>query len=251
MMPPSPPPDVLTGRPPGATGVAFHRQHSVRRIPRIPTMDATRLIIVRHGETEWNADGRIQGHTDIALNAVGRWQADRVGHALADESIAAIYTSDLQRARQTAEAIAAAQAAPPSVVEEARLRERAFGDFEGRTFAAVEAVSPEQAQRWRRRDPAFAPAGGENLLDFRRRIVDAVAELAARHLGDLIVLTAHGGVLDVLYRAATGQDLQAPRTWNLANAAVNRLLWTPQGFVLVGWGDARHLATGSVHETGT
>lgn len=204
-------------------------------------MEATRLIAVRHGETAWNADTRIQGHIDIPLNETGLWQAARAGEALADEAVGAIYASDLQRAWQTAQAIADAQPRPVQVVEDPRLRERSFGSFEGRTFAAIEAETPEDARRWRQRDPHFAPAGGENLVDFRQRITAAAADLAARHPGELVVLVAHGGVMDVLYRAATGQDIQAPRTWALGNAAINRLLWTPQGFSLVGWSDVGHL----------
>jgi len=214
-------------------------------------MEATRLIAVRHGETAWNADTRIQGHLDIPLNDIGLWQAARVGQALADETIGALYASDLQRARQTAEAIAGAQSPPIQPIADMRLRERAFGRFEGRTFADIEAETPEEALRWRRRDPAFAPAGGENLIDFRQRITSAAAELAARHPGELVVLVAHGGVMDVLYRAATGQELQAPRTWALGNAAINRMLWTPQGFSLVGWGDVGHLAAGPLDEAST
>ncbi len=204
-------------------------------------MEATRLIAVRHGETAWNADTRIQGHIDIPLNETGLWQAARAGEALADEAVGAIYASDLQRAWQTAQAIADAQPRPVQVVADPRLRERSFGSFEGRTFAAIEAETPEDARRWRQRDPHFAPAGGENLVDFRQRITAAAADLAARHPGELVVLVAHGGVMDVLYRAATGQDIQAPRTWALGNAAINRLLWTPQGFSLVGWSDVGHL----------
>ena len=75
----------------------------------------------------------------------------------------------------------------------------------------------------------------------RERITGTAARLAERHPGELVVLVAHGGVMDVLYRAATGQELQAPRTWHLGNAAINRLLWTPQGFTLVGWADIGHL----------
>jgi probable phosphoglycerate mutase len=75
----------------------------------------------------------------------------------------------------------------------------------------------------------------------RERIVRTVDELAARHTGQQVVMVAHGGVLDILYRAATRIDLQAPRTWSLTNTAVNRLLWTPAGLSLVGWGDTSHL----------
>ena len=209
-------------------------------------MELTRLIVLRHGETAWNVDTRIQGQLDIGLNDTGLWQAGRLGRALGAEAFDAIYASDLSRAWQTAEAVARHQSgASPRLrpVPEPRLRERAFGSFEGRTFAEIESQTPVDARRWRTRDPEFAPdGGGESLLAFRERIVGVASELAARHAGGLVALVAHGGVMDVLYRAATGQELQAPRTWHLGNAAINRLLWTPQGFTLVGWGDIAHLA---------
>ena len=212
-------------------------------------MQATRIIAVRHGETAWNVDTRIQGHLDIALNDTGHWQARQVARALADEPLAAVYTSDLQRAHATAQAIAQASGAP--LVAEPGLRERRFGELEGRTFAEIEAELPEQAQRWRQRDPHFAPTGGETLVQLRERIAATTHRLAAQHTEQLIVLVAHGGVLDMLYRLATGLDLQAPRTWLVTNASINRLLWTPQGLTLVGWADTQHLDTGSRDETVT
>ena len=212
-------------------------------------MQATRIIAVRHGETAWNVDTRIQGHLDIALNDTGRWQARQVARALADEPLAAVYTSDLQRAHATAQAIAQASGAP--LVAEPGLRERSFGELEGRTFAEIEAELPEQARRWRQRDPHFAPTGGETLVQLRERIAATTHRLAAQHTEQLIVLVAHGGVLDMLYRLATGLDLQAPRTWLVTNAFINRLLWTPQGLTLVGWADTQHLDTGSRDETVT
>lgn len=201
--------------------------------------EATRLIVVRHGETAWNVDTRVQGQLDIGLNATGERQAQQLGEALADETVAAVYASDLSRAWNTARAVAGPLGI--EVIAEPRLRERAFGHFEGRTFADIEANSPDEARRWRTRDPEFAPEGGESLVVFRQRVTAVAADLAARHTGTQVVLVAHGGVMDVLYRAATGQELQAPRTWHLGNAAINRLLWTPQGFSLVGWGDIAHL----------
>jgi probable phosphoglycerate mutase len=202
-------------------------------------MHATRLIAIRHGETAWNVDTRLQGHLDIGLNERGRWQAERVAQALADEPIQAIYASDLQRAWDTAGAIA--QATGTARQAHPGLRERSFGILQGKTHAEIEADWPEQAKRWRQRDPQWAPEGGESLQALSQRIVQTAAELAARHIGGQIVLVAHGGVLDALYRAATGQELQAPRSWNLGNAAINRLLWTPEGLTLVGWADTRHL----------
>ena len=207
---------------------------------------ATRIIAIRHGETAWNLDTRIQGHLDIPLSAVGHRQAERLAAALSDEPLAAIYASDLTRARQTAHYLG--QAHGVAVTPEPALRERGFGDFEGKTFSEIEALLPEQSLRWRRRDPEFAPAGGESLLALRSRVVAAAERLAAQHPGELIALIGHGGVMDVLYRAATRLDIQAPRTWALGNAAINRLLWTPEGFALVGWADTQHLDDASLDE---
>ena len=202
-------------------------------------MQATRIVAIRHGETAWNVDTRIQGHLDIPLNTTGLWQADQVARALADEPITAIYTSDLQRAHATAQAVARSTGAP--LTTHTGLRERSFGHFQGRTFAEIEAELPEDAHRWRKRDPHYAPEGGESLVTLRERIERTVAQLAQQHLGEQVVMVAHGGVLDVLYRLATRQDIQAPRTWQLSNAAINRLLWTPDGLSLVGWADTQHL----------
>jgi probable phosphoglycerate mutase len=202
-------------------------------------MQATRIIALRHGETAWNVDARIQGSLDIDLNDTGRWQARRAAQALASEEIGAIYSSDLLRAWETARTIADATGQTAQAAKS--LRERGFGVFEGKTFPQIETLWPEQAQCWRKRDPHWKPEGGESLQELQRRINDAITELAQRHLGEQIVLVAHGGVLDVLYRSATGQGLQAPRTWNLGNATINRLLWTPEGLTLVGWADTRHL----------
>lgn len=221
-------------------------------------LEPTRIIAIRHGETAWNVDTRIQGHLNIPLNARGRWQAAQLAQALADEPITAVYASDLTRAWETASHVGQLQKV--DVTPEIGLRERGFGEFEGKTFVEIEADLPEQAHRWRSRDPLFAPPGGESLVDLRKRVLEAASRLAARHPGELIALVGHGGVMDVLYRAATRQAIDAPRTWALGNAAINRLMWTPEGFSLVGWADVQHLDeislddnsfTAAVHETDT
>ena len=202
--------------------------------------EPTRIIAIRHGETAWNVNTRIQGQLDIGLNETGRWQAHRVALALAGEPIAALYSSDLLRAWDTALSISNATGLAVQTVE--GLRERSFGMFEGKTFHEIEAQWPDQALRWRQREPAFEPGGGESLLRFRERITLTVQTLAAQHPGEQILMVAHGGVMDVLYRAATRQEIQARRTWDLGNATINRLLWTPEGLSLVGWADTQHLA---------
>jgi probable phosphoglycerate mutase len=128
------------------------------------------------------------------------------------------------------------------------LRERGFGIFEGLTYNEVETRWPEASERWRKRDPDFAPPGGETPVQVRQRVSETLNALASRHAGEHIVLVAHGGIMDVLYRLATQQDIGAPRTWTLGNAAINRLLWTPEGMTLVGWADTRHLEEATLDE---
>lgn len=133
-------------------------------------MQVTRLLAVRHGETAWNADGRLQGHLDIPLNDKASWRAERTGAALADETIGAIYASDLQRAATGEQAIAQAQAQPPIVQADERLRERAFGDFQSRLFGEIEAGRPEDAAGASATRTLPRPAAA-SLIQFRDRVV--------------------------------------------------------------------------------
>ena len=211
-----------------------------------PDQQATRILAIRHGETAWNVEGRIQGQLDVPLNDMGRWQVHRLALALAGEDVAAIYASDLLRAMETAQAVARGCGRP--VVTDPGLRERGFGIFEGLSYAEINQRWPEQAERWRRRDPTFGAPGGETLNRFHERSIATAARLAALHPGQTIALVSHGGVMDCLYRAASRVALDAPRSWQLGNAAINRLLYTPQGFTLVGWSDICHLDDDSLDE---
>lgn len=215
--------------------------------------ESTRITAVRHGETAWNVDTRIQGQLDIGLNERGLWQAERVGAALADAGVDYVYSSDLSRAHVTAQAIARQAANPQarSVRLHQGLRERGFGTFEGQTWAAIEENWPEESKRWRQRDPHFAPPGGETPLQLHARVSTTLNAIASQHVGQHIVLVAHGGVMDILYRLATHQPLHTSRTWELGNAAINRILWTPDSITLVGWADQRHLDEGVLDESTT
>lgn len=202
-------------------------------------LQVTRILAVRHGETAWNRDTRIQGHTDIDLNEHGRWQAAQLAQALRDEPIDAFYASDLSRAFETAQAVAQLQG--KTVTKHLGLRERHFGQFEGCTWAQLESDWPEESSAWRRRVPDFAPVGGESLLQLQARVVQTMNDIASRHPGEQVLVVSHGGVLDILYRAATRLDIEAPRSWQIGNTAINRLLWTPEGMSMVAWADTRHL----------
>ena len=207
----------------------------------------TRILAIRHGETAWNQDGRIQGHIDIPLNDTGRWQAQRMAEAVADEGVDVLYASDLSRAFDTAHAIADVTGLP--LTAEPGLRERRFGRFEGMTQLEVSSRWPDDGRRWRERDPAYAPEGGETLQDFYDRCVATATRLASLHPGQTVALVAHGGVLDCFYRAANRVALNVPRTWVISNASINRLLYSPEGFSLLSWADVRHLESGGLDES--
>ncbi len=203
-------------------------------------MNLTRILAIRHGETTWNVDTRIQGQIDIPLNDHGRWQAQQLAKALADEDIDAIYASDLSRAFETAQAVATIKQLP--VQARPHLRERHFGDFQGHTWQDIQDQWPQDAEQWRVRHPEWTPqGGGESLVMLHQRIEQLIDTIASPHVGQQVLWVTHGGVLDILYRMATGQDLQAARTWGLRNTAINRLLWTPDGLQMVGWADEAHL----------
>jgi probable phosphoglycerate mutase len=205
--------------------------------------EATRLIAVRHGETAWNVEARLQGQLDIPLNERGREQARRTAHWLAEDHPDVVVSSDLARAQATAQAIATFNRCPLEL--DAGLRERSFGRFQGMTHTEVAARWPEQSLRWKSRDPEFAPGDGESLTVFYARCIEATLRIAERHAGKTVVLVAHGGVMDCLYRAATRVPLDAPRIWSLDNAAINRMLHTSSGLMLVGWNDTSHLDIGA------
>jgi 2,3-bisphosphoglycerate-dependent phosphoglycerate mutase len=207
---------------------------------------ATRILAIRHGETAWNAQMRMQGQLDSALNDKGRWQAQRLAQSIAGEPLAAIYSSDLARARETAQALAAGSRMP--VQTDSGLRERHFGIFEGHSYADIARLWPDENARWHARDAAFGPEGGETLAAFFERSVACVEALGRRHRGQQIAVVSHGGVLDCLYRAAERLALDAPRSWPLGNASINRLLHSDQGFALVGWGDDLHLDAPAVDD---
>lgn len=200
---------------------------------------ATLILALRHGETDWNLAGRYQGQTDIGLNEQGRAQAEQAARALADEPLDAIYASDLARAADTAEILARPHGLP--VQRLPGLREQHFGRFQGLSAAEIAQRWPEDAARWERREPGFGPEGGESRQAFHARCLAALAELAERHRGQRVAVVCHGGVLDSLYRAASGLPLDAPRRWPLDNAAVSRLLHGPQGLQLLEWGGTAHL----------
>ena len=200
----------------------------------------TDVILIRHGETDWNVQGRFQGQIDVPLNALGLRQAERMAERLAQETVDVFYCSDLLRTRQTA-APAALKLALPAAPD-AGLREQHFGVLEGLSFDEVQARHPQLLAEWMRHDPDYALPEGESVRSFHSRVVGAVRALAQRHDGMTLAVVTHGGVLDMLYRTVHGMPLHGPRTCAIPNAGLNRLRVSGERFEFVSWADDAHLA---------
>lgn len=201
----------------------------------------TRICLVRHGETDWNAERRLQGHIDVPLNATGAAQARATAANLTEHEFSAVYTSDLRRARQTAAEAARALALEPR--PEPRLRERHYGHFQGLTYAEAQTRYPEGYRRFHERDPSYAfGEDGESLEEFAARIRAALETLAARHPGEQILVVTHGGVLDIAHRLTSGKPLSSARDFTIPNAALNWIEYTGSGWRLLAWAEQGHLA---------
>jgi probable phosphoglycerate mutase len=205
----------------------------------MPSNTTTRICLVRHGETDWNSERRIQGHIDIDLNPAGEAQARALIRGLADHSFAAVYTSDLLRAWRTAQIATAGLGLAVSPAP--TLRERHFGVLQGITSQEASLQRPDAHRHHVARTPDYDYETGESLIDFTARILAVLELLALRHPGRNVLAFTHGGVLDVAYRAATGRALEAPRDFLLPNAAINWLEHRDGAWHLISWADRRHL----------
>ena len=199
----------------------------------------TRICFIRHGETDWNVEKRIQGHLDIPLNATGRAQALAMAYNAAHVSFSAIFSSDLQRAVETAQALAQREGA--EIHQLPQLRERHYGIFQGITAAEGEQRHPAAYQQYRVRDPHYDFESGESLIAFAARVNDAVDWLVRHHTGQTLAAVTHGGVLDILYRKATGRPLHTQRDFVIPNCAINWFHFDAHGWHLETWADRHHL----------
>jgi len=198
----------------------------------------TQFIVVRHGQTEWNRQGRIQGHLDSPLTAEGRAQAEAIARRLAGTPVAAIWCSDLGRVLDTA--APSARTLGLAVRTDMRLRERQLGVFQGLTFEEASRAHPERFSRFRARNLDEDMVGGETLPQMRERVAEALGAIAATHPSQTVLVVTHGGVLDQVYRLATGMPLDAPRSFDVENASINRLIWSSGHLSLQVWGDVSH-----------
>ncbi|MGE4436738.1 histidine phosphatase family protein [Achromobacter sp.] len=204
----------------------------------------TEIWFIRHGETDWNRQRRLQGWQDIPLNKFGRNQAGLLASRLREEArstpIDAIYSSDLQRAHATATPVS--EQLDLRVRIEPGIRERGFGVLEGLDLERIDVLAPEAASAWRSRDPLRALDGGETLGQFQSRVISTVDDIAGRHEGERILLFTHGGVLDIIWRHASGVPLNAPRDAALLNVSINRVGVRGRQWQVLDWGDVDHVA---------
>ncbi|MDY7573475.1 histidine phosphatase family protein [Actimicrobium sp. CCI2.3] len=210
----------------------------------------TELLLIRHGETDWNAERRLQGFLDIGLNDRGRQQAVALALALRDEALDAVIASDLQRAVHTAQALALPRGL--TVQTDACLRERCYGAFEGLLYDEIAGHFPQAHASWMARevDARFPPGQqhAETLREFSARAVDSIIAIARRHAGQKIAIVTHGGVLDCVYRAARGVGLDSVRDFDIINTGINRFHWDGKVLSVLQWGNVAHLGQVALDE---
>jgi len=201
---------------------------------------STCITLIRHGETDWNAEGRLQGHLQVPLNRRGRAQAEALATCLQDTGFDAVYSNDLLRALQTAWTIVRPKG--QAVRADERLREWDLGVLAGLGRAQAEQEQPHAA-RIRREHLVDEPIpGGESLRRRFERVTGAVAEIAVRHRGECVLVVSHGGPLGDCYRRAVGTGIEEPMRIDLRNATINRIRIDGDDWTVKSWARTEHLA---------
>jgi len=200
----------------------------------------TRICIIRHGETDWNLARRIQGQIDIPLNSAGRAQALAMAFNAAHHRFSAIYSSDLRRANETAQALAEREG--QTVTTLTALRERHYGIFQNVTKDEAGQIHPQAHALYLARDLDYDFESGENLTNFAQRTMNVFDSLAKQHRAQQIAVVCHAGLLDVMYRRATGRELQPARDFVIPNCALNWFRHDGQRWHLESWDDHHHLS---------
>lgn len=202
-------------------------------------LEGTELIVVRHGETVWNREGRQQGWLDTDLTELGVAQTQAVAEGLAEAGIAAVYSSDLGRAVKSAQIIA--EKLGLAVVTEERLRERNLGIVQGMTLAEFAEEKPDEYARFSSCDADYVVPEGESRRQISERVVASVNDIAGRHEGKRVLLVAHGGVLNSMFRYAVGLEPAGERGFLLYNSSINMFVVRNGKWQLARWGDTHHL----------
>lgn len=198
----------------------------------------TTLILIRHGETFWNREHRIQGHLDSALTPEGVAQAQACAKRLEGEQIDAVVASDLGRVQHTVKILINRRSLPVNL--DASLRERSFGSGEGMTYAEMDAKYPQMFSTTGLVDAEFTLPDGESRATFHQRVKACIESIAVAHAGKRVLVVTHGGVLGVIYRWLNDLPIGAQRI-AIPNVGYNRLSNGPAGWAIDVWGDTGHL----------
>lgn len=206
----------------------------------------TELILIRHGETDWNRELRFQGHVDVPLNATGHEQARRLAERLAADrpTVHHLVCSDLVRTRQTAQPsleVLFPQATIDTLTD-SNLREQSFGVVDGMRVDDIKEQHADAWEKWLRFEADYGMPGGETTRQFHARVMDAVRRIALQHAGQTVMVVTHGGVLDMIWRTARGTGLDGPRQSDIPNAGFNRVRVDAATVEVLDWADVRHLA---------
>lgn len=206
----------------------------------------TELILIRHGETDWNRELRFQGQVDVPLNASGHEQARRLAHRIAAEQMAVdhLVCSDLIRTRETASP--SLQVLFPQAhidtLTDSSLREQNFGIVDGLRVDDIKVQHADAWAQWLRFEADYGMPGGETTRQFHTRVMDAVRRIAQQYQGQKVMVVTHGGVLDMIWRTARGTGLDGPRQSDIPNAGLNRVRVDGDAVEVLDWADVRHLA---------
>ncbi|MBN1486352.1 MAG: alpha-ribazole phosphatase [Anaerolineae bacterium] len=198
-----------------------------------------RLLLTRHGLTEWNVEQRHQGDTDVPLNDTGRNQAKALARRLAQEKVDIIYTSDLSRARETAQEVARLKPVP--LYADKRLRELAFGEWQGLTHDQIVQRDPELWQAWLNDRMNNCAPGGETLAEFAERTRSLLTELIAKHQDQTALLVAHGGNVSVMLCLLLNLSPQSYWQFRVRNTSLSELLLYDKGAIIQYLNDTHHL----------
>jgi alpha-ribazole phosphatase/probable phosphoglycerate mutase len=202
----------------------------------------TRLLLVRHGQTAYNAEVRFMGQLDIPMDEIGRLQARAVARRLSAERPVAMYCSGLWRAFETASAIRSAIASHPELRTDERLTEGHFGAWQGKTYDSLKVQDAERLARWEADRLHAAPPEGESLQQIADRVGAAYADICAENRDKTVIIVAHGGSLQVLLTLALGVPLETYWKLWVSNASVSELR-------LAEWGATLHLLNDTSHLT--
>lgn len=201
-----------------------------------------KLLLVRHGQTDWNFTQRFQGHSDIPLNDTGRGQARSLAMRLSSQPFDVVYSSDLGRAFETANILAAGKG---EVKTDARLRELNFGEWEGLTYYEIEQKQPEKLATWEKDVYKNAPPNGETVEQLSKRVQCALDDLHEMHSDQTMLIVAHGGVLQSLVCQVLKLPSRMYWQFHTSPASLSEVAFYPAGAIINLWNDTSHLFNAS------